>query len=79
MSITYKSTINNYWELDDLLWSGAYDRWKDATAEQKKEVFALLEDIMCEDDMTLTAINDFIWFECDNIFFPEEDDECDNS
>ena len=62
-------------DLDDLLWSGARDRWIDATDEQKEEVWSRLEDWFYDEVPTMTEVNDTIWFECDDIFFPEEEDE----
>lgn len=81
MCITYKSTINNYYDLDDLLWSGARDRWKDATDEQKEAIWDRLKDFFYDGAESLTAINDVIWFECDDIFFSDDfdtDDDLDN-
>ena len=62
------------------LWSGAADRWNTATDEQKEAVY----DRLCDYEMAGNeipqedvCINDFIWFECDDIFFPEENAEDD--
>ena len=61
-------------------WAGAKDRMDDATEEQKRKVaerleeyFAGYEDI--ENIPTDITINDIVWFECDDIFFPEENEE----
>lgn len=45
-------------------WSGAKDRWDDYNEEQK----AYLEEIAseCEFD-TLTQVNDFVWFDADDL------------
>ena len=65
-------------DLDDFFWSGARDRWNDATDEQKEMVWDRILEIFAYGDESIpseTEINDLVWFECDDIFFPEEDDE----
>ncbi len=54
-------------------WAGAKDRMDDATDEQREEVFERIAEF-CEhaEDASEGAINDLVWFECDDIFFPEE-------
>ena len=58
-------------------WSGAKDRMNDATEEQIKQVEERIEEYFdCTGEIpTDTQINDIVWFECDDIFFPEEDEE----
>lgn len=61
-------------------WSGAKDRMDDATEEQKRKVIERLEEYFegCEDIENIpsdTTINDIVWFECDDIFFPENKEE----
>lgn len=70
--IKYSSTIETASDLDNILWGGAADRWNDATNEQKDQVFWRLEDVFYNGARSLTDINDYIWFECDDIFFGEE-------
>lgn len=66
-------------DVDDLgnhLWSGAKDRWDDATDEQRERVFSMMEDIFWdEDEIDDGKVNDFIWFDCDDIFFEEESED----
>jgi hypothetical protein len=67
-------------DLDRLLWSGAADRWENATDEQRERVWEAIVDIFCDNAdeyPDMTTINDFVWFECDDIFNDdeEEDDE----
>ena len=60
------------------LWAGALDRWNTATDEQKEAVYQKLCDCELANGETPiyeTTINDFIWFECDDIFFPNESEE----
>jgi hypothetical protein len=65
-------------DLDSLLWSGAKQRWDKATQDQKEEVWDLLESAFTDEDPTMTEVNDFIWYDCDHIFYPEEKDEAKN-
>ena len=66
-------------DLSDLLWSGAKERWDNATDNQRIEVWNIVEDVFSPNNYDgelpdMTTINDFIWFECDNVFYPEEID-----
>lgn len=72
MSITYSACLESYSDLDNLLWSGARDKWSSATDEVKEAIWALLESY--GKFHSLTEINDFIWFECDDIFYTDEED-----
>lgn len=47
----------------------------DATEEQRQLVYARIEDAFVDDFPTKTDVNDLVWFECDDIFFPEEEEE----
>ena len=63
-------------DLDRLLWSGAADKWAHATDEQRVRVWDAIVDIFCDNAdeyPDMTTINDFIWFECDDIFNDSED------
>lgn len=72
--------IKQDYDIDDLyklLWSGAKDRWDDATDEQRQQVWDRITNSWYDDEAnppTMTDINDLIWFECDDIFFPEEEE-----
>ena len=49
-------------------WSGAYDRVKDLTYDQKEQLGRYIEEALGEDGQrtpTDGEINDFVWFECD--------------
>lgn len=66
-------------DFSDMLWSGAKEKWDNATDNQRIEVWNLIEDIFSPYNYDgeipdMTTINDFVWFECDNIFYPEEID-----
>ena len=57
-------------------WAGARERMNDATDDQREQVFErITEEFECNEDVTETDINDLVWFECDDIFFPEDEDE----
>ena len=66
-------------DLDNFFWSGARDRWDDATDEQKEMVWDRIIDLFAYDVdgniPTETELNDFVWFECDDIFNKDDMDE----
>lgn len=65
--IQYTNTIDTFDELYNLCWSGALQRLdeiRDLNLED--EFMEYLSDILSySKDLTLTDINDFIWFDCD--------------
>ena len=65
--IEYTNTIDSFDELYDLCWSGALQRLdeiRDLNLED--EFMEYLSDMLSySKDLTLTDINDFIWFEVD--------------
>lgn len=64
-------------DLSTILRCGALSRWTLATDEQRETVWVLLNDTLASNGNipTESEINDFIWFGCDDIFYPDEDDE----
>lgn len=61
----------DYYSLGNHLWSGAKDRWDRASIETRREVYrrVLKHFATSDEDLpSLEAINDFIWFECDDLF-----------
>ena len=72
----YVKTEININDLDRLLWSGAADRWANATDEQRERVWETLVYFFANRDALpdMTTINDFVWFECDDIFNDNEED-----
>ncbi len=62
-------------DLDSFFWSGARDRWNDATDDQKERVWDLIQEVFAEEIPTETEVNDFVWFECDDIFNEKDEDE----
>lgn len=72
--------------VDDLcreLWSGARDKWMDATEEQREEAFSRLEeyfDQACADDgeenaVEMVTVNDALWFDMDDIWDGDDEEE----
>ena len=66
--ITYTEQITSFWDLDDLCWSGARDRINEIIEYGLEQEFwdYLQENFDSDSEYTLTDINDFIWFECDD-------------
>ena len=63
-----RKEINGFYELADMVWSGAVDTIADIQdANKENEFMNFLEMIFCEEVPTDTEINDFIWFERDYI------------
>lgn len=75
--ITYKNDINNFYELYDLAWGGAIDRLDEIIdLGLQHEFMVYLEEMLsCDEDLTLTDINDFIWFECDDWIDEHKEEE----
>lgn len=64
-----KKEINGFYELADMVWSGAVDTIADIqNANKENEFMTFLEMIFCDDVPTDTEVNDFIWFERDYIY-----------
>ena len=50
-------------------WSGAKDTLDTiAKAGKTEKLMELLEEIFCDDCPTATDVNDYLWFDADNIF-----------
>lgn len=64
-----KKEINGFYELADMVWSGAIDTITDVqNANKENEFMDFLEMVFCDDVPTDTEVNDFIWFERDYIY-----------
>ena len=64
-----KKEINGFYELADMVWSGAVDTIADVQyAYKENEFMDFLEMVFCDDVPTDTEVNDFIWFERDYIY-----------
>lgn len=59
-------TIDTFEELKDIVWSGAVDTLETIEKYDKEdELMDLLSDFDWESD---TSLNDYLWFDTDNIF-----------
>ena len=64
-----RTEINGFYELADMVWSGAVDTIVDVqNANKENEFMDFLEMVFCDDVPTDTEVNDFIWFERDYIY-----------
>lgn len=58
------------------LWCGALERWEAADDDTREAVFDRICDWTADDEeVDMGTVNDLIWFECDDLFFPKETDE----
>lgn len=77
--IEYKNEIDCFADLQDLCWSGALSRLDEIEElDLEDEFMDYLQEIFYDTTPSLTEINDFIWFECDDWIEEhkgEEDDE----
>lgn len=77
--IQYKNEIDSFEELKDLCWGGALQRLDEIEElDLEDEFMDYLQEIFCDETPTLTEINDFIWFDCDDWIEEhkgEEDDD----
>lgn len=65
---------------DFSFWSGAKERMEQATDEQRHEIFDRIEELTelaAESGKPLTDsdINEYVWFECDDVFNDDEEVE----
>lgn len=64
-----RKEINGFYELADMVWSGAVDTIADIqNANKENEFMDFLEMVFCDNVPTDTEVNDFIWFERDYIY-----------
>ena len=64
-----RKEINGFYELADMVWSGAVDTIKDIQNANKEDEFMnFLEAVFCDEVPTDTEVNDFIRFERDYIY-----------
>lgn len=65
-----------YDDMEYKLWSGARKNWVDATEDQRKQVWDMVQDVFMDGDIpTMTEVNDFVWFDCDDIFNGKEESD----
>ena len=57
-------------------WAGAKDVFERCVQEDKlEELERLIEDVFCDSEPSDVDINDFVWFDAEDIIF--ENDDCD--
>lgn len=81
-TITIKDEFSFY-NLKDRVWSGAIDTMNRIADEHKEEeLISLLNDYFCGDIPSMTAVNDVLWFNRDEIYdalgISDDEDEEDN-
>lgn len=54
-------------------WGGAAKRLEGVTEDQRQAVADRIEETFEGESPDETAINDLVWFECDDIFYGEEE------
>lgn len=64
-------------DMPTILRCEALKKWISATEDQRETVWLLVNDILAKDGRipTESEVNDFIWLQCDEIFYPENDEE----
>ena len=63
-----KSEVNGFEGLKENSWSGAVDTLnRIEELELENEFMQILEEVFCDEIPTETEVNDFIWFETDEI------------
>lgn len=62
-------------DLDNLLYGNAAEKWADADDDVREQIWSAIEDIFYSGNYTLTDLNDYVAFDCDEFFYPDEDEE----
>lgn len=63
-------------DLEYELWCGAQERWEAADEDTREAVFERICDWTADDEeVDMTTVNDIVWFECDDLFYPDEETE----
>lgn len=77
MTVIKEIEINDFYDLKQLCWSGACSTL--SIVEElglEEEFFNYVESMLeCEEKITDTLVNDFIWFDCDDWLKDHEDDD----
>lgn len=62
------------WEFD--FWGGALNLMQDATEDQRNLVYECIEEVFgYVNYVDEYILNDFVWFECDDIFFGDDEED----
>lgn len=66
--LTIKKEID-FNDLKNMVWSGAVDTMQRIEDEQKQDsLMALLNEVFFEEQPDITDVNDYLWFESDDIY-----------
>lgn len=66
--LTIKKEID-FNDLKNMVWSGAVDTIQRIEDEQKQDsLMALLNEVFSEEQPDITDVNDYLWFESDDIY-----------
>lgn len=66
--LTIKKDVS-FNDLKDMVWSGAVDTMQRIEDEQKQDsLMALLNEVFFEEQPDITDVNDYLWFESDDIY-----------
>ena len=66
--LTIKKEID-FNDLKNMVWSGAVDTMQRIEDEQKQDsLMDLLNEVFCEEQPDITDVNDYLWFESDDIY-----------
>jgi hypothetical protein len=70
-TIEFKNSVS-FLAFGDELWSGARERWQEADENTRAAVWDRVKRyVECLSEIVdITQINDLIWFECDDLFYP---------
>ena len=70
-TIEFKSHVS-FLAFGDELWSGARERWQEADEDTRRAVWDRIKEYVesIDEVVDITQINDLIWFECDDLFYP---------
>lgn len=71
MFVKHELTID---EMSDFLWGTAREKWINATGKQRVAVWNMLEDSFYNEVPEDAAVNDAVAYNCDDIFFPEDEE-----
>jgi hypothetical protein len=62
-------------DMPDFLWGAAREKWINATEDQRQMVWDMLEDSFYNEIPEEVTVNDAVAYDCDDIFFPEDEEE----
>lgn len=69
----------DYEDMVTVLRGEALNKWLSATEDQREVVWSLINDLLANDGKipTESEVNDYVWFQCEDVFYPEDDPRSD--